>query len=199
MKSKGERTKEKIIQEATKLVEQKGFQATSMADLVEATGLQKGCLYFHFSSKDALLISILEQAKKDFFTLIDSTLIGNTPGEQLENFFSLTLQYKKESGFDSGCIFGNIALEMSRKDPRVANFIKGLFDEWTMKMRDVVCDAQQTGQVTSSVTPEILAQQIVMSIEGGIMMAKLEKNARPLQNCLASLRIMIGLQPTAGR
>ncbi|OQX09892.1 MAG: TetR family transcriptional regulator [Desulfobulbaceae bacterium A2] len=193
MKSKGEFTREKIIAEATRLVQQKGFQATSMADLVEATGMQKGCLYFHFAGKDELLLAILEQAKSDFFQLIDAALHGATPGERLENFLVGTLEHQKANGFDCGCIFGNIALEMSGKDPRVAAFVKGLFDEWTVKIREVVVAAQQVGQVTSQVAPEILAQQIIMSLEGGIMLAKLEKNERPLRDCLAALRVMIGL------
>ncbi|OQX18365.1 MAG: TetR family transcriptional regulator [Desulfobulbaceae bacterium A2] len=193
MKSKGEATRERIIAEATRLVQQKGFQATSMADLVEATGLQKGCLYFHFTGKDDLLLAILEQAKADFFQLIDTSLCGDTPGERLENFFQGTLEFQKNAGFDCGCIFGNIALEMSGKDPRVAAFVKGLFDEWTGKICAVVTAAQASGELNSQVAPEILAQQIIMSLEGGIMLAKLEKNERPLRDCLASLRVMIGL------
>ncbi len=194
MKSKGELTKQKIVAEATRLVQRKGFKATSMTDVVEATGLQKGCLYFHFSGKNELLISILEQAKTDFFLLIDGALHGKTPGERLDNFFKGTLEHQKCNGFAGGCIFGNIALEMSDKDKRVTAFIRGLFDEWTAKIRDVVKAAQRSGQITSEVSPEVLAKHIIMALEGGIMLSKLEKNEKPLKDCLTSLRVMIGLK-----
>lgn len=193
-KSKGELTKEKILAEATRLVQQKGFEATSMNDLVEATGLQKGCLYFHFSGKDDLLLAILEKAKSDFFQLVDTALEGRTPGERLDNFLKAVLDYQKSMGFSGGCIFGNMALEMCDKDRRITVFIRGLFDEWIERIREVVKAAQHTGQIGSVIAPEVLARHIVMALEGGIMLSRLEKKERPLKECIASLRALIGLK-----
>ena len=87
MKSKGELTKEKILVEATRLVNQRGFEATSINDLVAATGLKKGCLYFHFSGKDELALAILEKAKSDFDEFLNFALAGTTPGECIDRFF----------------------------------------------------------------------------------------------------------------
>jgi len=194
MTTKGDQTKSKIITEATKLVQKKGFEATSMSDVVEATGMQKGCLYFHFTGKDDLLAAILEKAKTDFFQLVDAGLSGKTPGERLENFFTGVLDYQKSMGFSGGCIFGNIALEMSDKDKRVSAFIKDLFDEWTAKIHVVVKAAQKTKQVTAEIPADVLARHIIMALEGGIMLSRLEKREKPLKDCLATLRIMIGLK-----
>lgn len=194
MTSKGELTKDKIIAEATRLVQQKGFEATSMNDLVEATGLQKGCLYFHFTGKDDLLSAILEKARTDFFLLVDAGLAGKTPGERLENFFASVLEYQTSMGFTCGCIFGNIALEMSGKDKRVAAFIKDLFDEWTAKISEVVKAAQRSKQMTSELSADVLARHIIMALEGGIMLSRVEKNGKPLKDCFASLRVMTGLK-----
>lgn len=194
MTSKGELTKHKIIAEATRLVQRKGFEATSMSDLVQATGLQKGCLYFHFCGKDKLLEAVLEKAKEDFFQLVDRALQGKTPGERLDNFLKGVIDYQKSMGFAGGCIFGNIAVEMSDKDKRVAVFIKDLFDEWTAKLRVVVKAAQRAGQVTSELSADVLARHIIMSLEGAIMLSRLEKSEKPLKDFHASLRTMIGLK-----
>lgn len=194
MASKGELTKQKIIAEATRLVHQKGFEATSMSDLVSATGLQKGCLYFHFEGKDDLLAAVLEKAKADFFLLIDAALAGKTPGARLDNFFKGVLDYQKSQGFTGGCIFGNIAVEMSDKDKRIAAFVHDLFNEWIEKIHVVIKAAQRTGQVTSDVAANMLARHIIMAIEGGFMLSRLEKSEKPLKDCLASLRIMMGIK-----
>ena len=193
MTSKGELTKYKIVAEATKLVQRKGFEATSMSDLVEATGLQKGCLYFHFTGKDDVLAAVLEQSKADFFALVDGALHGKTPGGQLENFLKGVLEFQKSMGFSGGCIFGNIASEMGGKNKHVATFVKGLFDEWIEKIRVVIKAAQKTGEVTPDISADVLARHIIMALEGGIMLSRLEKNEKPLKDCLSSLRIMIGL------
>ena len=194
MTSKGELTKHKIIAEATRLVQRKGFEATSMSDLVQATGLQKGCLYFHFCGKDQLLDAVLEKAKEDFFHLVDGALQGKTPGERLDNFMKGVIDYQKSMGFAGGCIFGNIAIEMSDKNKHVAAFIKDLFDEWIAKLREVVKAAQRAGQVTSELSADVLARHIIMSLEGAIMLARLEKSEKPLKDFRASLKTMIGLK-----
>lgn len=193
-KSKGELTKEKILVEATRLVNRKGFEATSINDLVKATGLKKGCLYFHFSGKEELSLAVLENAKTDFIAFMDSSLDGKTPGERLDNLFRSILGFQKEAGFSGGCIFGNTALEMGDKDEKLSAFVREVFDEVIEKVRKVVKAAQVSGQVRNDVPAGILARHIVMAVEGGIMLTRLEKSERPLKDCLTSLRTLIGLK-----
>src|SRR6266481_3270397 len=52
--TKGEQTRREIVQKAAPLFNQKGYQGTSLSDLMDATGLQKGGIYRHFSSKEDL-------------------------------------------------------------------------------------------------------------------------------------------------
>jgi len=193
-KSRGELTKGKILAEATRLVHKKGFEATTINDLVAATGFKKGCLYFHFSGKDELMTAVLEKAKADFFALLDSVLAGKTPGERLNNFFKAVIEFQKKSGFTGGCIFGNTALEMSDKDERVTLFVKGLFDEWAEKIRKVVKAAQDAGDIRSDIPAGIIAKHIIMTIEGGIMLARLEKSGKPLLDCVNSLIKLTGMK-----
>jgi TetR/AcrR family transcriptional repressor of nem operon len=194
MTSKGEITKQKIVAEATKLVQQKGFKATSMSDLVAAAGVQKGCLYFHFSGKDELLLAILEQAKADFLLLIDGALQGATPGARLASFFQGTLALQQGNGFACGCIFGKVAQEMGDQEPRVAAFIQGLFAEWAEKIQVVVQAAQLSGEITCGLDAEVLGRHIIMALEGGIMLSTLERRARPLEECISSLRALLGMK-----
>lgn len=194
MTAKGEITKQKIVAEATRLIQQKGFKATSMNDLVAAAGVQKGCLYFHFAGKDELLLAILEQAKVDFFLLIDGALQGATPGARLTNFFQATLELQQGNGFACGCIFGKVAQELGDQDQRVTAFIQGLFAEWAEKIQVVVKAAQRTGEITSGMSAGVLGRHIIMALEGGILLSTLERRARPLEECIASLRALLGLQ-----
>ena len=193
MTSKGEITKQKIVAEATRLVQQKGFKATSMSDLVAAAGVQKGCLYFHFAGKDELLLAILEQAKADFLLLIDGALQGDTPGASLDNFFRGTLALQQGNGFTCGCIFGKLAQEMGDQDPRVAAFIQALFTDWAEKIAVVVQAAQRSGEITCGLSAEVLGRHIIMALEGGILLTTLERRARPLEECIVSLRALLGL------
>jgi TetR/AcrR family transcriptional repressor of nem operon len=54
--TKGERSRQKIVETAAVLFNQKGFTGCSMGDIVAASGLEKGTLYGHFSTKEELTI-----------------------------------------------------------------------------------------------------------------------------------------------
>jgi AcrR family transcriptional regulator len=60
--SKGDQTREKIIAKAAELFNQRGLEGTSMADLMEATGLEKGGIYRHFPSKEAVAAEAFDYA-----------------------------------------------------------------------------------------------------------------------------------------
>ena len=87
MATKGDITREKILEAARYLFNTKGFGATSINDLVDASGLQKGSIYFHFPGKDAIGLTVLEEARSSFMDFLTDSLTGDTPGLCLENFF----------------------------------------------------------------------------------------------------------------
>src|SRR5215469_4932825 len=61
---KGQKTRERIVAEAASLFNQRGFEASSMSELKEATGLEKGGIYRHFSSKEELAAKAFDYAWK---------------------------------------------------------------------------------------------------------------------------------------
>ncbi len=83
---------------------------------------------------------------------------------------------------------------MSDKDSKLTTLVNGVFNEWHEKIRLVVKAAQKTGQLRDDLPADSLARHIVMTIEGGIMLARLEKSEKHLRACLRSLRALIGLK-----
>ncbi|MDD2852601.1 MAG: TetR/AcrR family transcriptional regulator [Desulfuromonadaceae bacterium] len=193
MISKGEATRDRILETAAEIFNRKGFGATSINDLLGATGLKKGSLYFHFSSKEALGFAILEKARVDFLAFIDAALTGATPEKQLDNFFSKVMKTHKRTGFVGGCIFGNTALEMGDKESSFAAVIEKVFEEWIERLRTVIAAAQNLGEVRSSLPADVLAGHVVAAIEGGIMMARLKKNEKPLSDALTGIHDLLRL------
>lgn len=194
MTTKGELTKGKILEIATSLVNRKGFGATTIQDVIAATGMQKGCIYFHFPDKDALGLAIVEKAREDFLIFLDAALSGDTPGACLENFFRQAVAKHLAVGFIGGCIFGNMAIEFSDTDSRFATVIERVFDEWLAMIHREVSAAQDAGQVRADIPATALALHIVAAIEGGIMLSRLKKNEASMRQCLDTLRKFLQLQ-----
>ncbi|AJE03652.1 TetR/AcrR family transcriptional regulator [Geobacter pickeringii] len=194
MKTKGEMTRAKILEAARELFNVKGFTATSINDLVAATGMQKGSIYFHFPGKEAIACEVLKDASDQFMAFLGRALGGDNPGASIDNFFRCALDKHLATGFVGGCIFGNTALEMGDSDPEFAGMIDQVFDEWISRVASVVTEAQKRGQIRTDIRYDALAKHIIATVEGGIMMSRLKKDERPMRECLDALRITLDLQ-----
>jgi len=197
MKTKGELTRGKILEVARELFNNKGFNATTISDLVAATGMQKGSLYFHFSGKDDIAREVLREATEEFMAFLCNALGGDNAGAGIDNFLHSALEKHLATGFVGGCIFGNTALEMSDSNHEFAAAIDNVFDEWINRVDVVVSAAQKSAQIRTDVSSEALAKQIIATIEGGIMMSRLKKDERPMRECLEALRITLDLRTRA--
>ncbi len=188
---RGDVTREKLLAETFGLVRRNGFKATSVNDVLQATGVKKGALYHHFPGKDDLGMAVLERTRQCFFNMIDSTLRASSPLAGLDLFLETVLQKQRENGFVGGCLWGNTVLEMSDIQPTYTKFVEHVFDEWVARMEVAIRAGQCADQIRTDLPAADLARLLVAGIEGGIMMSRLTKQEGPLKTCLTSLRQML--------
>jgi len=191
MATKGERTREHILGEASRLIQRKGIGATSVGEILAASGVHKGSLYFHFQDKEEIGREVIRQAADRFLRFVDWSLAGATPRDALENFFAAALAYHRGTGFTGGCLFGNTALETSDADPGMAALVDEVFVAWIDRIARVIAAGQRAGEFRDDMTALDLAQQVVAALEGGIMLSRLRKKAAPLDSCIENLKIFL--------
>jgi TetR/AcrR family transcriptional repressor of nem operon len=184
-------SKERLLHEATRLVQERGFGATSVNDLLAAASLKKGSLYFHFASKRELGLSVLERARAQFAEFRRAALSGETPEARLHHFFDAVLSVHRQSGFVGGCLWGNTALEMSDMDEEYSRFVAEVFDEWIAQIEAVIAAGQTEGQFRAGVPACDMARHVVSAIEGGIMQSRLRKSEEPLRSVLDSMEALL--------
>lgn len=156
-----------------------------------AAGIKKGTLYYHFPGKDDLGLAVLERAKARFLATLDEVLTAPTPAEGLRQFFEFALEKHRSRRFVGGCLFGNTALEMSDANGRYADSASQLFRAWTGRLAPLIRAGQEAGQFRADIPAESLAQVIVSTVEGGIMMSRLQKEEGPLKACLDGLKTFL--------
>ena len=100
--TKGEITKARVLQTASRLINEKGFCNTSINDIIQATGVKKGNLYFHFPSKEELSLAILEEANKEFAAFLSRTLQGERPLDRLSKFLDAVFEKHRRARFVGG-------------------------------------------------------------------------------------------------
>lgn len=191
MTTKGERTRDHILGEASRLIRRKGIGATSVGEILAASGVHKGSLYFHFQDKEEICREVIQQSACRFLDFIDRSLSGPTPRIALESFFDAALNYHRSLGFVGGCLFGNTALEAGDSSPEMAARVDEVFIAWTERIFRVISEGQEAGDFRYDIAARDLALQVVATLEGGIMLSRLRKEAAPLETCIETLKVFL--------
>src|SRR5579871_1604518 len=101
---KGARTRERIIEQAAPLFNQKGFFGSSLSDIMEATGLKKGGIYNHFGSKEELALQAFDYASACVSERVALLLTGKqTAVERLLAFASVFCDMTTNPPVPGGC------------------------------------------------------------------------------------------------
>ena len=195
MSTKGDLTRSKILANASQVFQRKGILATTVTDLLNATGTTKGNLYFHFSSKEDIAQEVLKKAHAAFNSFLDEALTGPTPGAALDHFLTRVLERNLAKGANGGCIFGNTALEAADTAPRFARLVQHVFNDWISRLESTIGAAQQNREIRLDLPPIELAELIVETIEGAIMQVRLRQDTASLARALNGLRVVLELHP----
>jgi AcrR family transcriptional regulator len=126
--SKGEQTKAVILDQAVGIASRVGFNALTIGQLAESTGMSKSGLFAHFRSKEALQLDTLQRAQERFNDLVIRPALAAPRGrKRVEALFDHWLAWETEA-LTGGCIFVTATIE---------------FDDQPGPMRDAVVRCQQ--------------------------------------------------------
>jgi TetR/AcrR family transcriptional repressor of nem operon len=188
-------TREKILGAAQALIEARGYSSIGVAEICKAAGVPKGSFYYFFASKEALAVAVIEEhwagQRRDWARILQG---DGAPLERLRQLFEETeaTQYagQQSCGTVSGCLFGNLTLEMSNQTEAIRDKLQEIFDAQVDMVESVVAEASERGEVTVADALEA-ARSVVAQLEGQVLFAKLYNNTGGLgalwQNCLALL------------
>jgi TetR/AcrR family transcriptional repressor of nem operon len=187
--------KEKILSAAHSLIELHGYSALGVAEICKTAGVPKGSFYYFFESKEALALAVIDEQwavqQSDWTRILNSDA---QPLQRLRQLFEETEADQRAGqqscGTVSGCMFGNLTLEMSNQTEAVRKHLQEIFDAQVEMVDSVITEALERGEVTVTDTREA-ARSVVAQLEGQVLFAKLYNNTSQLSalwtNCLALL------------
>ncbi|WP_027360210.1 TetR/AcrR family transcriptional regulator [Desulforegula conservatrix] len=190
--TKGQQTRQRILDSAMDLLNTKGYHATTMNDIIAATGAQKGNLYYHFPGKEALVIDLVKSAGKTYGEYLSGRSGSGSPVERLYGILDAVLDFHRDRGLKGGCLFGNLAMETADTVPAVAESVKGVLDSGIDWIATLISKAKESGEIRygqdSETDSRTLALRIVAGIEGSILLARLGKDIKILENAVKDLK-----------
>ncbi len=133
MSKKSERTRQRIVEAANRLFYHKGYHNTSFTDVVNASGVPRGNIYYYFKSKEDILHAALKYRLSRIEQMLQSwSERYRTPIERLNRFLEI-LPDSVDSLARYGCPMGTLNAELGKNDPALQAEAKAmflLFEDW---------------------------------------------------------------------
>lgn len=188
-------TKDHIIEVASGLINLRGFNNTSVDAVLQASGVKKGSFYYYFKSKEDLGYAIIESHLRQFSDhVLGKAFSGKKDAlMELEDFLDIILELHRQRNCSGGCLMGNMAMEMSDIHEGFRRKFHEVFEDWRIRVAGVLQKAKISGQFNDHMDPTRLAQFVVAGVEGGILLSKVKKDIKVLENCFKELKTHIRL------
>ena len=195
-----EDTRRRLVGTAMQLFSEKGYESTSVADILRAAGANSGSLYHFFRTKQDLLIEVLRTYRDGISTMLLEPAWSGV-SDPVEKVFALLARYRQAlvaTDCFYGCPIGSLALEIHEPDPPVRELIAVNFDGWVDAVEN--CFVEAGDGLPRDVDRRSLAVFTLTAMEGGVMQSRTHRNLDAFDRSIAMLRDYVSkLQAEAAR
>jgi TetR/AcrR family transcriptional regulator, transcriptional repressor for nem operon len=181
-------TRDRIILAGLRLFAAKGYQSTSIIDLLQEAGAHSGSFYHFFPTKQDLLLAVLKTYRDGIEPMLLAPAWDGIL-DPIAKVFALLAVYRRaleNSGCTYGCPIGSLALELHEPDPPVRELLSVNFSGWVSHIR--ACLDAAGSRLPRSVNTEQLAMFVLTTMEGGVMQARTHRSLSAFDASVASLK-----------
>jgi TetR/AcrR family transcriptional repressor of nem operon len=181
--TKGERTRARIVATAAPLFNQRGYVGASMADLMAATGLEKGGIYRHFESKDELALAAFDYASAKHRERILSYIGAHTSAvARLTALGEAIASIVERPVVKGGCPLLNTAVESDdARGPSYAELRKRTragMKRLVGYAHTIIDEGIASGELRADVDATLESEMLIATMEGALMLSKLFDDPR---------------------
>ena len=179
--TKADRTRQFIIEKTAPLFNTKGYEGTSLSDLMHATGLTKGSLYGNFKDKEDISMEAFRYSIRKIKELARTELSGFTSyKKQLEALLDFYARYVFDPPVKGGCPLLNTAVEADDYHTSMRKVVAKEIMDTVDFIASLLKKGVTAGEFKSGIKTRDLAYTFFCSIEGAIIFARVEQSREPM-------------------
>ncbi|MGN7787010.1 TetR/AcrR family transcriptional regulator [Niabella sp. 22666] len=191
--SKSENTKQFIVEKTASVFNTKGYAGTSMNDIMDVTGLSKGCIYGNFENKDEVALAtfdynfnIVTEHIKERIQRTENTI------ERLLVYPNTYKNYFRYPYLQAGCPIINTATEADDTHPKLKERAANALLYWKTSIEQQIKRGIARNEIKADTDPTEIAVIMISMIEGAFMQAKVTGKIAELKIAMTFLEKMIG-------
>ena len=181
------------LQKAMQVFWERGYEATSVQDLVQGMGINRFSLYSTFGDKHRLFVAALERYRETVVADLVGELEQSTAGlAAIRRFFARLVKFFASAQGWRGCLITNTAVELAPHDPQAAAKVQDYVVRLEEAFYRVLLQAQQTQQLATSHACRDLARFLTGSALGLGVLAKTSPGRQALEGYVAVVLSVLG-------
>jgi AcrR family transcriptional regulator len=185
-------TKNTILKESANLFNTQGYKATSISDITKATGFTKGAIYRHFENKSDLEQQALRSLAKLMFTELSTSIQeARTFQYKMEATFLFFEKYMDTPLYEGGCPLLNAAIEADDTNTALRQQAYNMLAQLKASLQKIISNGIENKQVKSTTDPDFYSTIFIATLEGGIMMSKLERTKKSIVQSINHGRMLV--------
>lgn len=187
-KRKGEVTRERIVAQTAGLLNREGYLRTPVSEIMRVTGLQKGGIYNHFESRQALTLEAFDFAvgrMRD--RLLSAVASERSAKDKLRALIEAFRDSAQGPAMEGGCPITNMAIESDDADPELRAAARGAMGQLIGLFEKVVAAGIERGEFAKG-DARSRATHLVAAIEGALMLSNLYKDKTYLHSVAERLK-----------
>jgi AcrR family transcriptional regulator len=182
--AKGARTRARIVEEAAALIHDRGVADTTLEDVKVAAEVSGSQMYHYFPDKDELVQAVIDY-HADAIVSRNRQALGSANG--VEAWRKMVIAAAKRTKAKGGCALGSLVGQLAESDPEARALIASGFDQWAAAIGDGLRSLHAEGKLPSDVDPDDLAITLLATLEGGLLLAQVQRSTRPFETAVNTL------------
>lgn len=193
MATKGDLTRQHIIEKSMQLFSVHGYFNTSIDSVVKATGLTKGGLYGHFRNKQEIWSAVYDECVRIWKSIVFQGVRDiSDPLARIKKVIENSQKNYLGAGvFEGGCFLCNALVELAGQSPTMSTYVLGGFKSFAKLIRQWLEEAREQGSLKDGLDLDGIAHFIVISLNGAAPMYAASKDPAVWQQTLTQLHFYI--------
>jgi len=181
---KGQETRQRIIDATTDLIFERGIGEVSLDDVRAATSASKSQLYHYFIDKSQLVRAVIQCQRERVLGNHRPTFESLDSFEQLERWRDMIVSRQAARSCRSGCPLATLASGLVDIDDDARLQLVDAFSLWRQLIAEGLTRMVENGVLRSEADPEALATSVLASLQGGLLLAEVDRDTRCLEVAL---------------
>lgn len=192
---KGVETRARIVDAAAELIFRQGVAGTTVEEVRDGAHVSNSQLYHYFEDKPALVRAVIERQAERAISTQEQFDLSSLDG--LREWRDFVVAHNRDGSGHGGCPIGSLGPQLAETEPEARVALAAAFKRWEASITAGLLRMHALGRLAPEADPRQLALATLAALEGGLLLAQIQRDSEPLAAALDAMLTLIATRSNA--